>query len=154
MQTSLKFLLGAAALSVAGLAPLAVHAQFEKIEDAVKYRQSAFSLMGTHFSHVGDVVKGKRPYDQKTVAKDLAVVQMLSHLPFGAFPAKSDIKGSKAKPVIWKEQKKFQNAAKTSQEAIDKLVVANQSGDLGVLKTAFGTAGKSCKACHDDFRRK
>ncbi len=154
MQSPLKVLLGAAVLSVASLAPLAAHAQFEKIEDAVKYRQSAFSLMGTHFGHVGDVVKGKRPYDQNTVAKDLQIVQMLSHLPFDAFPAKSNIKGSKAKPVIWKEQEKFQKAAKTSQEAIDKLVVANQSGDLGVLKTAFGTAGQSCKACHDDFRRK
>ncbi|MFY8184063.1 MAG: cytochrome c, partial [Polynucleobacter sp.] len=36
-------------------------AQFQKTEDAIKYRQSAFSLIGTHFGRIGAVVKGEVP---------------------------------------------------------------------------------------------
>ena len=32
--------------------------------------------------------------------------------------------------------------------------LAAKSGDLETIKKAFGEAGKSCKACHDNYRKK
>jgi cytochrome c556 len=34
------------------------------------------------------------------------------------------------------------------------LLLAAKSGNLDQLKAAFGPTAQSCKACHDDFRRK
>ncbi|HEY2976325.1 MAG TPA: cytochrome c, partial [Burkholderiaceae bacterium] len=34
------------------------------------------------------------------------------------------------------------------------LDAAAKSGNLDAIKAAFGDAGKTCKACHDNFREK
>jgi cytochrome c556 len=135
-------------------APLAAQAQFAKVEDAVKYRKSAFSLMGTHFGRIGAVVKGEKPYDKAAVEADAAIVEMMSKLPWSAFPPGSDTADSKAKPEIWKEQEKFKAASEKLQSEAAKLSAAAKSGDLGAIKTAFGAVGQSCKACHDNYRNK
>lgn len=134
--------------------PFAAQAQFAKVEDAVKYRKSSFALMGAHFSRVGAVVKGEKPYDKAAVEADVAIVEMMSKLPWAAFPAGSATADSKAKPEIWKEQEKFKAASEKMQAEVAKLSTAAKSGDLGMIKTAFGAAGQSCKACHDDYRNK
>jgi len=135
--------------------PLAARAQqFAKPEDAVKYRQSALSLMGTHFGRIGAVVKGEKPYDKAAVEADAVLVETLARLPWQAFPAGSDTANSKAKPEIWKEQDKFHAASDKLQVEVGNLVAAAKSGDLAAIKKAFGATGQSCKACHDDFRNK
>lgn len=39
------------------------------------------------------------------------------------------------------------------QAEIGKLVAATKTGNLDSVKAAFGAAGQTCKACHDDFRK-
>lgn len=134
--------------------PFSAQAQFAKVEDAVKYRQSAFTVMATHFARVGAVVKGEKPYDKAAVEADVAIVEMMSKLPWPAFPAGSDIANSKARPEIWKEQDKFKAASEKTSSEVAKLSAAAKSGDLNTIKVAFGAVGQSCKACHDDFRKK
>ncbi len=36
---------------------------------------------------------------------------------------------------------------------VGKLNAAAKTGNLDAIKTAFGAAGQSCKACHDNFRK-
>ena len=130
-------------------------AQFAKPEDAIKYRQSAFTVMGTHFGRIGAVVQGKAPYDAKTTAENASIVLMMSTLPYTAFGEGTDKGGNtKAKPEVWKEPEKFQAAAKDMQAQVVKLDAAAKSGNLDAIKVAFGDAGKACKACHDNFREK
>jgi cytochrome c556 len=134
--------------------PFSAQAQFAKVDDAVKYRQSALTVMATHFGRVGAVVKGERPYDKSAVEADVAIVEMMSKLPWSAFPQGSDTANSKAKPEIWKEQDKFKAASDKMQSEVGKLSAAGKSGDLNAIKAALGAVGQSCKACHDDFRKK
>src|SRR3569623_2080314 len=94
----------AAVLTCLVAVPFAAQAQFAKIEDAVKYRQSVLSVMNTHFSRIGAVVKGEKPYDKAAVEADAALVETLSKLPWSAFPPGSDTANSKAPPNIRKEQ--------------------------------------------------
>jgi cytochrome c556 len=61
-------------LAITLLSPLTAQAQFAKAEDAIKYRQSTFSVMSTHFSRIGAVVKGEKPFDKEEVAANAAVV--------------------------------------------------------------------------------
>jgi cytochrome c556 len=150
----MRRLLATAAMAAVMAVPFSAQAQFAKPEDAVKYRQSVFSVMGTHTGRVGAVVKGEKPYDKAAVEADVAVIETMSKLPWSAFPEGSDLANSKAKPEIWKEQEKFKAAADKMQSEVGKLSVAAKSGDLNAIKTAFGAVGQSCKACHDNYRNK
>ncbi|MES2537165.1 MAG: cytochrome c [Pseudomonadota bacterium] len=150
----MKRLYSALVLTTLMAAPFAAQAQFAKAEDAVKYRQSALTVMANHFGRVGAVVKGDRPYDKAAVEADVAIIETMAKLPWHAFTPGSDLANSKAKPEIWKEQDKFKAASQNLQSDIAKLSAAAKAGDLGMIKTAFGAAGQSCKACHDNYRAK
>lgn len=140
------------AATVAALSPLAAQAQFAKPEDAIKYRQSAYSVMGNHFGRLGAMVNGRVPYDAKIAADNAALVATLAKLPGNAFPVGSETGlNTRAKPEIWKDTAKFTAAFEKMVDATSKLPAA--AGDPAALKTAFGAAGATCKACHDDFRR-
>jgi cytochrome c556 len=142
------------ALSTLPLIPLSAHAQFAKIEDAVKYRKAVFQVMGNHMGRVGAVVKGQRPYDKASLEADVTVIEMMSKLPWQAFPPDSNIEGSTARLEIWKNKEEFEAAAEKMQAEVSKLSAAARAGDLASIKTSFGNVGQSCKSCHDDFRRK
>jgi cytochrome c556 len=134
------------------LFPLVAQAQFARPTDAIKYRQSAYSLMGTHFGRLGAMANGKVPFDAKVAAENAALVATLAKLPGAAFPPGSDTGGNtRAKPEIWKDTAKFSAAYEKMVAEAAKLPAA--AGEAGTLKTAFGAVLQTCNACHDDFRR-
>jgi len=135
-------------------APFAAQAQFAKVEDAIEYRRAALLVMGQHFGRIGAVVKGEKPYDKATVEADAVIVETLAKLPWHGFVADSETGRTKAKPEIWKEQDKFKAGADKMQTEVAKLTAASKTGDLAMIKTAFGGVGQSCKACHDNYRAK
>lgn len=142
----------ALALAVATLSAPAM-AQFQKPEDAVKYRKAAFTVMGNHFGRIGAMASGKAPFDAKVAADNAAIVESLSKLPWAGFVAGSDKGDTRALPEIWTEQVKFKEGADKMQAEIVKLVAATKTGNLDAVKTAFGAAGQTCKACHDAYRK-
>jgi len=77
----------------------------------------------------------------------------VAKLPWAAFGEGTDKGETRAKPEIWKEAAKFKEAADKNQAEIAKLVAAAKTGNLDNLKTAFGSAAPTCKACHDNFRK-
>ncbi len=143
-----------AAATVAGLfAALPASAQFQKPEDAVKYRQSAMVVMANHFGRIGAMVQGRVPFDAAQAAANAEVVATMSRLPFIAYVegTPGTVKGG-ASPKIWTERAKFDEGAKKMQDEVGKLLVAARSNNLDQIKTAFGPVGQTCKSCHDDFR--
>lgn len=140
------------AASIAFSAPAS--AQFQKPEDAVKYRQSALSVMGTHFGRIGAMVNGKAPFDAKSAQDSAFIVATMSTLPWPAFTPDTEALKSRAKPEIWKESAKFKEASEKMMAEAAKLEVASKSGNLDTIKVAFGAVGGSCKACHDSFQVK
>jgi cytochrome c556 len=129
-------------------------AQFQKPEDAVKYRQSALSVMGTHFGRIGAMVNGKAPFDAKSAQESAHIVATMSSLPWPAFTPDTEALKSRAKPEIWKESAKFKEASEKMMGEAAKLEIAAKSGNLDNIKAAFGAVGGSCKACHDSFQAK
>jgi cytochrome c556 len=145
--------IAAAATLLALSAPAS--AQFAKPEDAIKYRQSALSVMGTHFGRVGAMASGRAPYDAKVAADNAEIVAAMSKLPWAGFGAGTDKGGNtKAKPEIWTEQAKFKEHSDKLQAETTKLAAASKTGNLDSLKTAFAATADTCKACHDAFRNK
>lgn len=128
-------------------------AQFQKPEDAIKYRKASFTVMAAHFSRIGAMASGKAPFDAKVAADNAAIVESLGKLPWAAFGAGTDKGDTRALPAIWTEQADFKAGADKMQAEIGKLVAATKTGNLDNVKAAFGAAGQTCKACHDDYRK-
>lgn len=126
---------------------------FQKPEDAIKYRRSAFTVMAAHFGALGAMANGRAPFDAQAAARHGDVIALVSHLPFNGFVAGSDKGETRAKPEVWSEQAKFKGAAEKMQSEVGKLASAAKTGNLDNLKAAFGPAAQTCKACHDDFRK-
>lgn len=134
-------------------AALPASAQFAKPEDAVKYRQSAFAVMGAHFTRIGAMANGRVPFDAKVAAENAELVATLSKLPWAAFgPGTDKVGNTRAKAEIWAEQAKFKDASEKMMAEAAKLSAAAKSGNLDALKAAFGATAGSCKACHDSYR--
>jgi cytochrome c556 len=143
-----------AAATVAGLlTALPAAAQFQKPEDAVKYRKAGMTLIGAHFGRIGAMAQGRVPFDGAAAAANAEIITHLSTLPFAGF-VEGTAGTEKGQPntKVWSERAKFDDAAKKMQGEVAKLAVAAKANNLDTLKAAFGNAAGTCKACHDDFR--
>lgn len=150
MKKTRKFVLAVATVCVG----LPAMAQFAKVDDAIKYRQSSFFIMQQNFSRVAGMASGKIPFDAKVAADSAAVADFAGKLPWAGFGPGMDKGDSKAKPEIWANKAKFDDYANKLQTELGKLNVAAKSGNLDNIKAAVNATGGTCKSCHDDFRNK
>jgi cytochrome c556 len=149
----MKSLIVAAATVTGLLAALPATAQFQKPEDAVKYRKAGFTLMGAHFGRIGAMAQGRVPFDGAAAAANAEIVNDIAKLPFAGFvEGTSGTEKGTPNAKVWSERAKFDAGAKKMQEEVAKLATAAKANNLDTLKTAFGAAAGTCKACHDDFR--
>lgn len=130
-----------------------VFAQFQKPEDAIKYRKAAFTVMASHFGRVGAMANGRAPFDPKVAAESAALVETMSKLPWEGFVPGTDKGDTRALPAIWTEQAKFKEGSDKLQVETAKLSAAAKTGNLDAVKTAFGAVGQTCKACHDAYQK-
>ncbi|WP_334135649.1 c-type cytochrome [Tepidimonas sp.] len=144
----LPVLVAAVTLVVSG----AAHAQFQKPEDAVKYRQGAFTVLGAHFSRIGAMVQGRVPFDAKVAQDNAAIVATLSKLPWAGFTPDTEKIKSRTKPEAWMEMDKVRAGADKMMKAVADLEAATRTGNLDAVKKTFGEAAATCKACHDAYR--
>ena len=142
---------GAALLGSAIALPAA--AQFAKPEDAVKYRKAAFTVMAAHFGRVAAMANGRIPFDPKVAADNAELAATMSKLPYAGFVPGSDKGETRAEAKIWTEMDKFNAGATKMQDEMAKLNVAAKGGNLDAIKAAVGETGRSCKACHDSYRK-
>ncbi|MCH1929039.1 cytochrome c [Shewanella sp. A25] len=135
------------------LASTAQAHNFEEPIDAIEYRQSAFSLLAYNFGDMGAMMKGKKPFDAATFAMRATNVAALSHIPFEGFIDGSDKGETEALAKIWQDRADFDAKMKTFQENAAILATVAQKGDQAELKQAFMNTGKSCKGCHDVYKK-
>ena len=145
-------LLLTAAAAVLGLATaLPAAAQFQKPEDAVKYRKAGFTVMAAHFGRLGAMAQGRVPFDAAAAQANAEIVAQMSKLPFAGFvDGTSGTEKGAPKANVWSDRAKFDAAAKKMQDEAAKLVASAKT--LDGLKAQFGPTAGTCKACHDDFR--
>jgi cytochrome c556 len=141
-----------ACIATLGLAvALPAAAQFAKPEDAIKYRQSALSVMAAHFGRIGAMVNGRVPFDAAVAQQNAEIATTMSALPWQGFGPGTE--GGKAKPEIWKDTAKFKELSDDMNKKMVALNAATKTGNLDNIKTAFGAVGGSCKTCHDANRQ-
>ena len=140
-------------LALALATPVMAHDEDSPKHKAIKYRQSAMTLIGANFKPMGAMIKGEIPFDAAVMArhaKDLGAVASIDILR--GFPQDSDGKGSKAKPEIWFEWDDFKAKLDDMQEATAKLAQVATGGDRDAIKAQFGKTAETCKACHKKFK--
>ena len=122
------------------------------IEDAIEYRQGVYNTIKWNFGPMAAMVKGKIDFDAAEFSRRADVVAVLAKLPREGFIDGSDVGDTDAKPEIWENKDKFNEGMDALAKNAAALADAAKSGDMDVIKPAFGTLGKTCKGCHDDFR--
>ncbi|MBL0087103.1 MAG: cytochrome c [Ideonella sp.] len=149
----MKRQLVAVVVALGTLASLPAAAQFQKPEDAVKYRKAAFQVMAMHFGRIGAMVSGKAPFDAAAAASNAEVAAFMSKLPYAGFvDGTSGTEKGSPKPIVWTERAKFDEDAKKMQDEMAKLAAAAKGGNADQVKAAFGNTAGACKNCHDHFR--
>jgi cytochrome c556 len=129
-------------------------AQFAKPEDAVKYRQSALSVMSNHMGRINAQLKSPQPNVQ-VIQNSAALVETMSKLPWEAFVAGTENVGNtKALPGVFKDTAKIKELSEKLQAETAKLASVSKGGDVKAIQAQFGNVGAACKACHDDYRAK
>ena len=149
MKAIASLVLAAAAVTLS--APAA--AQFAKPEDAIKYRQSALTVMARHFGLVAQMANGRIPFNAQAAADNAAIAETLSKLPWAGFMEGSDKGNTKAKAEIWSDAAGFKAASEKMQGEMSKFAAVAKGGNIDAIKAAAGAVGGTCKACHDNFRR-
>jgi cytochrome c556 len=146
-----RLLLTAAAALVGLATALPAAAQFQKPEDAVKYRKAGFTVMAAHFGRLGAMAQGRVPFDAAAAQANAEIVAQMSKLPFAGFvDGTSGTEKGAPKANVWSDRAKFDAGAKKLQDEAAKLVASAKT--LDGLKAQFGPTAGTCKACHDDFR--
>ena len=149
MKTLLRTVLLAAAMAGASAT---ASAQFARPEEAVKYRQGAWLVMNHHFTRIGNMARGRLPFDARIALQDAEVVAVLARTAPAAFGPGTDTPGDHARPEIWSESARFREHGERLATESGRQHRAAQKQDLAQIKAAFGPAANTCKECHDAYR--
>ena len=129
----------------------------ESVKDAhpqqwVSQRQAVFKQFTRTLEPMGLVARGRQPYAAVSFTASALELQRLSTQPWVHFTPESNYPPTRAKPAVWQEPARFQQAQGEFTTAVDRLVGAAQAGDLAVIRQAVENVQGSCKSCHTDFR--
>lgn len=149
--------IAAVALAVTGAA---FAQQALKPEQAIKYRQAAYSFASWNLGKIKNNVEGAN-YNKAEVIAAAQALASVANSGLGALyiPGSEQNVGAvktSVKPEAFaadKQQDLARVAIAFGKEANELAKVAS-SGDAAAVKAQFAKVGGTCKACHDDFRQK
>jgi cytochrome c556 len=136
----------AAIVAATGMAPVALAK-----EPIAEYRQAIMDAIGGHTGALKQIITGKVAFPQsaRVHAEALAALAKMAE---PVFPAGSGA-DTDALPAIWEKPEAFAKAMAAFQTAAADL--GKQAGAPPAdMANAFGALVKTCKGCHDDFRKK
>ena len=131
------------------------YAQLANPKDAIKYRKSVMFLILQHFKPMGEVVKGKAPYDKNAFSANADAVAKLAALPYEAALVPGSDKGDTTMTSAALEKPdRFKKALASFKSETSMLASAANTGDIDKTKAQFGKVAQNCSACHKQFRKK
>lgn len=121
-------------------------------EAATKYRQANMEIIGGHMHSIVPIVKGQvsNTADLVAHAKGLAAAAAMTE---GAFKTKALEGKTEAKAAIWEKWDDFSADSKKMAEEANKLAEVAATGDSAAIGAQLGALGKTCKGCHDTFKK-
>lgn len=119
----------------------------------MKQRHDHMEALGKATKAIHDQLGSSSP-DVASIQQSAAQIDDLAPKLRSWFPAGTgpDVGKTRAKPKVWQKPEDFTVKAHDFEQAATDFDVAAKRGDLAQIKAGFATLGKSCKACHDDYR--
>lgn len=151
-----RIVASAAAIGALAAAASAVAQQGPKPEQLIKWRQSAYQVLAWNTGRIKTNVEGQ--YNKDDVVKAANTIAAIANSGLGALyaPGTETGKGwheTAVKPELFTDKKAGEVAANFNKEANELAKVA-AVGDVAAVKAQLGKVQGTCKACHDDFRKK
>jgi cytochrome c556 len=116
----------------------------------VKKRMETMKDVGAVMKELGAMVKGDASFNASTVTRRAGDLKIHAANMPALFPEGSIHGPSEALPQIWKDFEGFSRIASDLESAASALSLVK---DATALPAALGAAGKTCKACHSDYRK-
>ena len=140
------------ALALLCAATAAAHTH-QKPENVIHYRQSVMGLMGWNFAPLGEMVKGKEPWDAKEFALHAQRLEELAPQIAEGFTKGSDTGAeTDAKAEIWTDFEDFQAKLEDYLAEAKALAEAAKTGDEAKMREQFKKTAAACKACHEKYK--
>ncbi|ESQ16921.1 MAG: cytochrome c [Thiohalocapsa sp. PB-PSB1] len=138
-----------------GLAGAAIAADL-KPEEQILTRQAGYTFMSWNMGKIKANLDGE--FNQTQVSAAANAIAGIANSGMGALfgpGTDKDIGDVKTavEPALFTEPEEVGRVAKAFIEAANNMAEVAATGDENEVKTAFGELGKSCKACHDQFRK-
>jgi len=152
MRTSGFFM--AAALSAAIATPALAALNVEK---QIETRQAAFTFASWNMGKIkAQAVKGDVAYNREQMMAAANAIASVANSGlgslFGPGTAMDQNKDTELKPVFFEKPDRAREVALAFARESTKLQEVAATGDKTALAAQFSEVGKTCKACHDDFR--
>ena len=149
MRMSIRLSAGLLTLALSVATPAIGHGDAEKLPPGpIKDRIELMEGIGDDAKAINDALKANKPADAAAPAERIAdaVPKFMKMFPEGSI---SD--DSRAKPNIWTSRDEFDAFSTYLEKEARALAVAAREG--GDVKDASKKLWKSCKSCHQKFRK-
>ncbi len=120
-------------------------------EKVIKFRQGSFQVLAWNFGQLVAMNKGDMPYDKAKAEVAAQRIAMVAEMLPESFLSGTYVSPSNAKANIETDKAEFDEHFKNFLTAAKQAPMG--VGDEAQLKQTVGALGKTCKACHDDFRK-
>ncbi|MBW2423897.1 MAG: cytochrome c [Deltaproteobacteria bacterium] len=121
-------------------------------DPAIQYRHKLMEAIGSNMAAIADIMKygldlpGHVENHARQLEKSAALIA-------GAFKAKVVEGPTDAKPEIWQDWAKFEQAIADYEKAAGAFASAAAGSDGEAIGAAMKGLGKSCSGCHKSFRK-
>ena len=127
-----------------------------KMEDQIRWRQSAYHTMAWSMGRIKANVEGT--YNKEQVAEAANVIQAIANSKMGyLYQAGSDKgkgwKETRLKSEFFTDKETLGKVAGAFGKEANEMAKVAAAGDAAAVKAQFGKLGDSCKGCHDKFRK-
>ena len=120
----------------------------------VKERMDLMKDVGAQMKAVGKMIEGETAFDPVGAASAARRIADHSRGVLAMFPEGSNDPPSEALPVIWEEWADFAQLVSDMETRAGALAEsAEDAKDADAIRPQFAALGKTCSACHDDFRK-
>ena len=116
----------------------------------VKERMMLMKEMANNTKTIGQMLKGKTPFDADEAKLALERLSSLSLETPKVFKINASDPKSEARPAIWDEFDEFTRLSKDLAET--SLVLAGAINSIEDLRPALKGVSSGCKACHRQYR--
>ena len=127
------------------------------VEDQIETRQSAFTFASWNMGKIkAQAVEGDVAYNQQQMMAAANAIASVANSGlgslFGPGTALDKNDNTDLKPVFFEKPDRAREVAIAFAKESTKLQEVAATGDKAALAAQFSEVGKTCKACHDDFR--